>query len=157
MQNQTPDRQDYGYDKTYSAPPPSVTDASFSASTKISASDKTSTGLDANVAALLAYVLTWVTGLVFFLIEKENRFVRFHAMQAILFGAGLTVISIVLSVVLGVITYISWILGMLASLAWLVFSVVFLIGWVMCMVKAYQGKMFKLPVIGDMAEKIVNK
>jgi hypothetical protein len=65
MQNQTPDRQDYGYDKTYSAPPPSVTDASFSASTKISASDKTSTGLDANVAALLAYVLTWVTGLVF--------------------------------------------------------------------------------------------
>jgi len=157
MQNQTPDKQDYGYDKTYSAPPPSATNASFSAATEIGMSDKTSTGLDANVAALLAYVLTWVTGLVFFLIEKENRFVRFHAMQAILFGAGLTVISIVLSVVLGVVTYISWVLGTLASLAWLVFSVAFLVAWVMCMVKAYQGKMFKLPVIGDMAEKIVNK
>ena len=50
--------------------------------------EKTSTGLDENVAGLLCYVLGWVSGLVFILIEQENNFVRFHAMQSIIvFGA----------------------------------------------------------------------
>ena len=60
---------------------------------------KSSTGLDANVAALLSYILTWLTGLIFFLIEKESRFVRFHAMQAILLGVSFFVIWIVTSFV----------------------------------------------------------
>ena len=47
---------------------------------------KSSTGLDENVAALLSYVMTWVTGLIFFLIEKESRLVRFHAVQALILG-----------------------------------------------------------------------
>ena len=66
---------------------------------------KSSTGLDENVAALLAYIATWVSGLVFFLIEKDSRFVRFHAMQAILLGASATILGIVL--------WILWFFGLI--------------------------------------------
>lgn len=118
---------------------------------------KSSTGLEPNVAALLAYVLTWVTGLIFFLIEKEDRFVRFHAMQAILFGVSTATISILVGIAIGVMTYLSAILGLLCLLAWLVCMLPFLAGWIICMIKAYQGQMLKLPLIGKMAEAIVNK
>ena len=58
---------------------------------------KTSSGMDENVAGLLCYLVGWVTGLIFFLIEKENQFVRFHAMQSIVTFGGITVITIILS------------------------------------------------------------
>ena len=103
---------------------------------------KTSTGMNQNVAGLLCYLAGWVTGLIFFLIEKENRFVRFHAMQSIITFGGLSVLSIVLSWV----PIFGWILLPLVSIAWLIL-------WVILMVKAYQGQLFKLPMIGDMAEK----
>src|SRR5215213_8757760 len=57
---------------------------------------KSSTGLDENVAALLSYIFGWVSGLIFFLIEKDSRLVRFHAMQSILFNVLFGVIGIVL-------------------------------------------------------------
>jgi len=156
MQNPPPDQQQqgYGYNNPYGTPPNAPLSTPQGGGTP---GGKTSMGLDPNVAALLAYVLTWVTGLVFFLVEKENRFVRFHAMQAILFGAATFVVTIVLSIALGIISYVSSLLGMLASLIWLVVWAAFLVGWIMCMIKAYQGQRFKLPVIGDMAENIVNK
>ncbi len=103
---------------------------------------KTSTGIEANVAALLSYLAGFVTGIIFFVIEKENKFVRFHAMQSIItFGS-----FFVLSLVLGFVPGIGYIL---ICLLWIV-SVIL---WVTLMVKAYQGERFKLPVIGDMAEK----
>jgi uncharacterized membrane protein len=115
-------------------------------------------GLDANVAALLSYVLTWVTGLVFFLLEKENRFVRFHAMQSILFGATWFIIAIVF-------TFISFTLaimdiGILSLLFWpirLIFWLGFCAAWIVLLIKAYQGQMFKLPIIGKMAEGYANR
>ncbi len=127
--------------------------------------EKSSTGLDANLAALLCYVFGWVSGLVFFLIEKESRLVRFHAMQAILFNVLIAVIAIVLWIVTFILILIGsqlpdimgTLLGLLVSLIWLVFSVGLLVGWVMCLIRAYQYQYFKLPVIGNMAEKIVNK
>jgi uncharacterized membrane protein len=103
---------------------------------------KTSTGIEPNVAALLSYVLGWVTGLVFFLIEKENKFVRFHAFQSIVTFAALTAIPIVL----GFIPVIGWMLIPVVYLAELAI-------WIILMVKAYQGEKFKLPIAGDMAEK----
>ena len=118
---------------------------------------KSSTGLDGNVAALLAYVLTWVTGLVFFLIEKENRFVRFHAMQAILLGVAFFVIGIVFTFLQGMLAFASGTLAALFGLLWLLVILGFFIIWILCLVKAYQGQTFKLPVIGDMASNIVNK
>ena len=104
---------------------------------------KTSTGMNQNVAGLLCYIAGWVTGLIFFLLEKENRFVRFHAMQSIITFGGLSALSMVLSWI----PIVGWFF--LVS----VLPLVWLILWILLMIKAYQGEMFKLPVIGDIAEK----
>jgi len=103
---------------------------------------KTSTGMTQNLAGLLCYLAGWITGLIFFLIEKENRFVRFHAMQSLITFGGLGVLLFILSFV--------------PILGWLVMLGLYVVGfilWIVLMVKAYQGEMFKLPVIGDIAEK----
>ena len=103
---------------------------------------KTSTGMNQNVAGLLCYLAGWITGLIFFLIEKENRFVRFHAMQSIITFGSLTV----LFMILGFIPFVGWMLMPILAILQLVL-------WIVLMVKAYQGQLFKLPMIGDMAEK----
>ena len=126
---------------------------------------KSSTGLDENVAALLAYVATWVSGLVFFLIEKESRFVRFHAMQAILLGASALVLGLVLYflwffgwiIFASISDVLGWLVGLVLGLLIFVFWIGFLIAFVMCLVKAYQKQYFKLPVIGNFAEKFSMK
>jgi len=110
--------------------------------------EKTSTGLAANVAGLLCYVLGWVTGLIFFLIEKENKLVRFHAMQSIVTFGAITVISIVFSI-LAIIPYIGTIF---AILNWIIGLLAFVL-WIVLMIKAYQGTKYKLPWAGNLAEK----
>jgi len=103
---------------------------------------KSSTGLDANIAGLLCYALGLITGIIFFLIEKENKFIRFHALQsAIVFGA-----IFILQIVLQVVPVFGVIFLPLLSLASIVL-------WILLMVKAYQGEKFKLPVVGDIAEQ----
>ena len=127
--------------------------------------EKSSTGLDANLAALLSYVFGWVSGLIFFLIEKESRLVRFHAMQSILFNLVIAVVAIVLWVLSIVFILIGaalpdimgTLLWLVTSLVWLAFSVALLATWVMCLIRAYQYQYFKLPLIGNLAEKIVDK
>jgi len=126
---------------------------------------KSSTGLDENVAALLSYIFGWVSGLIFFLIEKDSRLVKFHAMQSILLNG----LAIVLGIVLWIATFVFVIVGaaigdivgtllsLIATLLWLVFGVGILIAAVMCLVKAFQGQYFKLPVIGNFAEKFSAK
>ena len=126
---------------------------------------KSSTGLDENVAALLSYVFGWVSGLIFFLIEKDSRLVRFHAMQSILFNVFIAITGIALWVVVFILLLISTqlpdilgsLMGLLVTLIWIVFSIGLLIGWVMCLIKAFQGQYFKLPVIGNFAEKFSAK
>ena len=102
----------------------------------------TSTGIKPNVAALLSYVLGFVTGLVFILIEKQNKFVRFHAMQAILVFGALFLIQWIASVI----PVVGTIFNALVSLAAIVL-------WVVLMVKANQGESYKLPIVGEFAEK----
>lgn len=104
--------------------------------------EKTSTGLQENVAGLLCYVLGWVSGLVFILLEAENKFVRFHAMQSIIVFGALNIIGIVFFWI----HFIGWLIGGLA------FALL-----IVLMVKAYQGVMYKLPVAGDLAEKWLSK
>lgn len=102
----------------------------------------TSTGLEENVAGLLCYVLGLITGIVFLVLEKENRFVRFHAIQSIITSVFLILVNMVLSFI----PFIGWLFGLfLAPLTLLL--------WLFLMFKAYSGAMFKLPVIGDLAEK----
>ena len=103
---------------------------------------KTSVELEENVAGLLCYVLGWVSGLVFFLIEKKNKFVRFHALQSIIVFGTLFVASFIL----GWIPFIGWVIK------WLIW-VLALVLWIILMIKAYQGEKFKLPWAGDLAEK----
>lgn len=126
---------------------------------------KSSTGLDENIAALLAYVFGWVSGLIFYLMEKDSKLVRFHAMQSIMLGVVVAVACIALWILTFVLVLVAaalpdimgTLLSLLISLIWLVLSVGMLIAWILCLVRAYQSQFFKLPVIGNMAEKIVNK
>ncbi len=103
---------------------------------------KTSTGLQENVAGLLCYVVGWIGGLVFLLLEPKNQFVRFHAMQSIIVFGALNIIWIPVQFIPFLNLFVGWILGGLGFILWIVL-----------MVKAYQGVMYKLPVAGDMAEK----
>jgi uncharacterized membrane protein len=117
-----------------------------------------SIGMDPKVAAGLSY-LVGIIGLIFFFIEKQNRFVRFHALQAILLGVSAAVVYIVL-VILGVasafIDQSGALTGLIFGLGSLVIWGVAVIGWLIGMINAFQGKYFKLPFIGDYAEKWSN-
>lgn len=104
--------------------------------------EKSSTGLDANVAAALSYLVGFLTGIVFLLIEKESKFVRFHAMQSTLVFVAIFAISIVL----GAIPIIGWALYPILMLASLIL-------WLVLLFKAFQGEKFKLPIVGDIAEQ----
>jgi uncharacterized membrane protein len=97
----------------------------------------TGLGLPPKTAAALAYVLGWLTGIIFLLIEKD-KFVRFHAMQSIIVFGGLTILSFV--------PVIGWILTPFIM-------IVGLLLWLLLIYKAYQGEEFKLPVIGNFAAK----
>ena len=122
---------------------------------------KSSTGLDENLAALLSYIFGWLSGLIFFLIEKDSRLVRFHAMQSILLSAVALIVGIALWVIWGmVVIVLSQISELVAGLVSLVLGLVIfafyigvLIAFILCLIKAYQKQFFKLPVIGNFAEK----
>lgn len=99
------------------------------------------TGLPRNTAAALSYVLGWLTGIIFLLVEKDP-FVRFHAMQSIVTFGILTIIPLV--------PVVGWVLSPLIIVAGFVL-------WLVLIFKAYQGEEFKLPVIGEFAKKQAGK
>jgi uncharacterized membrane protein len=99
------------------------------------------TGLPRNTAAALSYVLGWLTGIVFLLIEKDS-FVRFHAAQSIVVFGILTIVVLIPG--------IGWVI---APLAWIVGFVL----WLVLIFKSYQGEEFKLPWAGNMAKKLLGK
>ena len=107
--------------------------------------NETALGISENVEGLLCYVFGWVTGVIFLLIEKENSFVRFHAMQSIVVFLALFLISIIL----GMIPVLGWIVSILMLPLSLILAL-------FMMYKAYQGEKYKLPYAGDFAEKHVN-
>ena len=126
---------------------------------------KSSTGLDENVAAPLSYIFGWVSGLIFFLIEKDSRLVKFHAMQSILLNAAALVIGIVLWVAWVIVAIafamvsetMASLVSVLFGLVIMVFYLGLLLGVIFCLIKAYQKQYFKLPVIGNFAEKFSAK
>jgi len=107
--------------------------------------ERTSTGFSANVAASASYFLGFVTGIVFLLTERDNRFVRFHAMQSTLVFLGIVAIDVLLQLVpfIGALVVIFIVLPASAVL------------WLVLMFKAYQGEEFSLPVVGRMAAERV--
>jgi uncharacterized membrane protein len=113
--------------------------------------------MDEKVAGLLCYVVGWVTGLIFYFIDKRP-YVRFHAAQSIVVFAGLQVISIVLGIFFGVSLMAGGLSGfsMGYALIWLI-DIVSLVLWILLMVKAYQGERFRVPIAADIAEKLFGK
>lgn len=107
---------------------------------------KTSTGLEENVAGLLCYVAGWVSGLIFLLIETENKSVRFHAMQSIIVFGAINIVGIVF----GWMPWFGWFISSLTG------GLAFVL-WVVLMYKAYHGEMYKLPIAGDLAVKWSSK
>lgn len=112
-----------------------------------------SSGLADNVAGLLVYLIG-ILAIVFLLIEpyNKNKFIRFHCFQCLFFWAGYIAASIVLTFI-AVVPYIGWIISLLG---WLVVGLGGCVVWILLMVKAYQNQMWKLPFIGDLAEKQAN-
>ena len=106
------------------------------------AKGKTGTGLEPNVAGLLCYVLGWVSGVVFLLLEKDNKFVRFHAIQSIVVFGALNVASLIVVAI----PIIGWMInGLIGVLGFVL--------WIVLMIRAYQGEKIKMPWAGDFAEK----
>ena len=113
----------------------------------------TSMGMSQNAAAGLSYLAGWITGLIFFLMEKQNRFVRFHAMQSIIFSAGATILGIIMQVLIGSLTYSAPGLATALGCIWGLVGLGLFVVWIILLVNGFQGKYFKLPVIGNLAEK----
>jgi uncharacterized membrane protein len=115
-----------------------------------------STGLTSNVAGCLAYVLGFITGIIFLVLDpfKNDKFVKFHAFQSIFFSVvviGFTIVWSILSIILGLIS-----MGFLAGIMFLIsllIHLVFLCFWIFLMYKAYQNEYYSAPIIGALAAK----
>jgi uncharacterized membrane protein len=116
----------------------------------------TSTGLDPKLAGLLCYVLGIVTGLIFFLIEKGNDVVRFHAAQSIVFGGAVIVLWIVLMMLGLIASTISFSLASLFAILTPLVGLGFFIVWIILLIKGYSGTKWKLPFLGDIAERMAS-
>jgi len=120
--------------------------------------------LEENIASVLCYVLVWVTGIVFYLVEKKNKTVRFHALQSFLTFLPLSILGWLFgwigspSITYG--TYYGYAvptgynpgIPALIWLSWAIWAITAIL-WIIFVIKAYQGEKFKLPIIGDIAEK----
>jgi uncharacterized membrane protein len=112
-----------------------------------------SEGLAENVAGLLCYVLGWVTGIIFILIDKRP-FVRFHAAQSIVVFGALTVLRIGLGIIMsfgGVVGFGLW------ALISMVLGLLGLVLWILLMIKAYQHELFRVPIAAPIADGIAGK
>lgn len=110
--------------------------------------ENTSLGLEENIEGALAYLLGFLTGIALLIMEKDNKFVKFHAIQSTGTFILLFVLNIFVST-LYVIPYIGW----MVSLASALLTLIEFLLWLFLMYKAYNHEKFKLPIIGDIAEK----
>lgn len=128
-------------------------------STGDSTTEPTESGLAPNVAGALSYLLGPITGILFYVIEPEDAFVRFHATQSIVVFGGLFVLSIALSVIfaiLAVIPIIGWLFAILLALLAMIASLVALVLWLFLMYKAYSGDEYEVPIAAKYARKHMN-
>ena len=110
-----------------------------------------------NLAGLLCYVVGWVTGLIFYFIDKRP-YVRFHAAQSVVVFGGLHIINIALGVMFGMSLMMGGLGGFSVGVLfyWLIGLISFIL-WILLMIKAYQGERFRVPVAADLSEKIFGK
>ena len=107
---------------------------------------KSEGGGNENLMGAATYLLGFITGIIFLLVEKESKYVRFHAMQStILFGG-----VFIANIALGFIPFLGWVVGLLLSLGTFIL-------WIILMWKAFQGEKWKVPYVGDIAEEQLKK
>jgi len=99
-----------------------------------------------NLMGAAAYLLGFVTGIIFLLVEKESKFVRFHAMQSVVLFGGIFIANMAL----GFVPILGWIAGLFISIGSFVL-------WIVLMWKAFQGEAYKVPYVGDIAEQQLAK
>ena len=99
-----------------------------------------------NLMGAASYLLGFVTGIIFLLVEKQSKFVRFHAMQSTILFGGIFIVNIAL----GFVPILGWLVGLLLSFAAFIL-------WIVCMWKAFQGEMYMVPFVGELAEKQLAK
>ena len=117
----------------------------------------TSLGINENVEAALSYVLGIISGAAVLLFEKESRFARFHAMQSIMLSLGYIIARVLVEILSIPFMLIPGGAGIGIAIAIdEIVLLIFAIAWIACIVKALMGEWFKLPVIGDFAEKALN-
>ncbi len=122
-------------------------------------SPETSAGLAPNIAGLLCYIGLWISGVVFLVIEKKSKFVKFHAWQSIMTFGILSVAQIIVSRIVAAIGAVTFsfgliaVAGILSTIIWVLTTIL----WIILMIQAWNGKMWKLPGVGNWAEKQANK
>jgi uncharacterized membrane protein len=117
------------------------------------ATGSTAIGLAPNVAGALAYLLGPVSGLAFLMLEKENRFVRFHAAQSTAMGGVMILLAFALSILGGLLAgvpVLGWVIALLVSVG-VAFVSFFL--WLYLMWQAFQGRSWRAPMAGQLAER----
>jgi uncharacterized membrane protein len=112
-------------------------------------------GLSTNAASALCYLFGFITGIVFLVLSpyNQNKTVRFHAFQSIFLNVAVIVCSIALGIIFGILGLVTHGLSFLLLPLWPLFWLACLVLWLYMMFSAYNGKMVKLPIIGDLAQK----
>jgi uncharacterized membrane protein len=119
------------------------------------AQEPSSTGLDANVAAALAYLFPPVGGVVFFVLEKENRFVRFHAAQAIVVGIAMFAVWIAFFALSAILRVIPILGPLFSGLLWAAIALGGFALWLLLTFRAYLGQEWEVPIAGDYARRLI--
>ena len=144
---------------TYQSAPPSAA-SSAPAASAVPAAEYPTAGIEENIAGLLCYVFGWISGLIFLLIDKRP-FVKFHGAQSIALNICFVAVWILYIVFSFFITMVSAMLhfpiGFISFFLLPVLGLAFLATWIFMMFKAYSHEKFKLPIIGNMVEKMVGQ
>ncbi len=104
-----------------------------------------------NLVAALSYLLGFITGIVILLVEKDDKFIRFHAMQSTLIFASYFILNILISLILKPVDF----LGIISTVVSTGLTLLAVIVWIISIIKAYQGQVFKWPILGEIAERNV--
>ncbi len=131
---------------------------------------KSSTGLEENIAVLLSYLFWWLGGLIFFIVEKKSKYVKFHALQSLVFGGAFFVIWLIFQIIAGAISAAATASAILAgnplaalgavSVFGVIATILILAIWaviIVAIVFAFMKKDLVMPVIGPFAYKTVTK
>ncbi len=126
---------------------------------------KTSLGLDSNLGAMLCYLgnilccVGVILSIIFLVTEKENRFVKFHALQNLFLTAAYVVLMVLVQILTAImdIAHLDFISLLVSWGLWFIIGIVFLLLWILAGIKAYGGQWYKLPFIGDLAWNIAGK